>query len=89
MWTKHQAESALWQMVSLAGRQPSENALHPLRIGGATHLETGGAPPEDLRREERWAGMTSYWSYVRSLRGDAEHGVKRCSSRGKGRSGGH
>ena len=42
MWTKHQAESALRQVLSLAGLQPSEHALRSLRIGGATHLATGG-----------------------------------------------
>ena len=72
MWTKHQAESALRQVVSFAGRQPSEYALRSLRIGGATHLAAGGASPEDLRREERWAGLTDYRPYVRSHRRDAE-----------------
>ena len=37
--TKHQAESALWQ-VMLAGLQPCEYALHSLRVGSATHCAT-------------------------------------------------
>ena len=49
MWTKHQAEPALRQVVSFAGLQPSEYALHTQRIGGATHLAAGEASPEDLR----------------------------------------
>ena len=72
MWTKHHAESALRQVVSFAGLQPSEYALHSLRIGGATHLAAGGASPEDLRREGRWAGLTGYRPYVRSHRRDAQ-----------------
>ena len=59
MWTEHQSESTLRQVVSLVGLQPSEYALQSLRVGGANHLAAGGAP-EDLRREGRWAGMTGY-----------------------------
>ena len=68
----HQADSALRQVASLAGLQPSEYVLHSLRIRGATHLTAGGASPEDLRREGRWAGMTGYRPYVRSHRRYAE-----------------
>ena len=76
MRTRHQAESTRRQVVPLAGLQPSEYALHSLRIGGATHLAAGGATPEDLRREGLWVGMTGYRPLVRSHRRDAE-GVSR------------
>ena len=66
MWTKHKATLALRQVVSLAGLPPVEYALHSLRIGGATHLSAGGASPEVLRREGRWAGEHGYRLYVRS-----------------------
>ena len=72
MWTEHRTESALRQVVPLAGLQPSEYVLHSLRIRGATHLTAGGASPEDLRRDGRWAGMTGYRPYVHSHRRDAE-----------------
>lgn len=39
---RRQAESALRDVVSLAGLQPAHYALHSLRIGGATHLAAGG-----------------------------------------------
>ena len=55
MWTQAQATRALRQVVSAAGVQPAEYALHSLRIGGATHLSAGGAGPEVLKREGRWA----------------------------------
>ena len=50
-----QATRALRQVVSVAGVQPEEYALHSLRIGGATHLSAGGAAPEVLKRDGRWA----------------------------------
>ena len=71
MWTKHKATLALRQVVSLAGLPPVEYALHSLRIGGATHLSAGGASPEVLRREGRWAGEHGYRPYVRSHGRDA------------------
>jgi len=71
MWTTSQAEKALRQVVTLAGWQLAEYALHSLRIGGATFLAAGGASPEVLRREGRWAGESGYRPYVRSHGGDA------------------
>ena len=71
MWTKHKATIALRQVVSLAGLQPVEYALHSLRTGGATHLSAGGASPEVLRREGRLAGEQGYRPYVRSHGRDA------------------
>lgn len=69
---KHRAESALRQVVTLAGLQLSEYALHSLRIGGATHLAAGGASPEVLlRRERRWAGENGFRPCVRSHGGNA------------------
>ena len=49
----------------MAGLQVEEYALHPLRIGGATHLSAGGADPEVLKREGRWASG-AYKGYRRS-----------------------
>lgn len=71
MWSKHQATRALRQVVSLAGLPPEEFALHSLRIGGATYLAAGGASPDVLRREGRWAGEYGYRPYVRSHGKDA------------------
>lgn len=71
MWTQYQATEALRQVVSLAGLQPVEYSLHSLRIGGATYLSAGGASPEVLRREGRWAGEHGYRPYVRSHGRDA------------------
>ena len=48
---RHQAESALRRVASLAGPRPSEYALHSLQSGGATQFAAGGAPPEDLLGE--------------------------------------
>lgn len=72
LWTKHQATSALRQVVALAGMPPSEYALHSLRIGGATYLAAGGASPEVLRAEGRWAGETGFRPYVRRHGKDAK-----------------
>ena len=54
MWAQAQATRALREVVSVAGVQPEEYALHFLRIGRATHLSAGGAAPEVLKREGRW-----------------------------------
>lgn len=70
--TNHWAESALRQVVSLAGSQPAEYALHSLQIGGATHLAAGGTSAAVLRKEGRWAGENGFRPYyVRSQGGDA------------------
>ena len=53
MWTQAHATRALRQVVSVAGVQPEEYALHSLRIGGATHLSAGGVAPDVLKREGR------------------------------------
>ena len=66
MSTKHKATIALRQVMSLAGLQPVEYALHFIRIGGTTHLSASGASPEVLRGEGRWAGGHGYRPYVRS-----------------------
>ena len=65
MWTQAHATRALRQVVSVAGVQPEEYALHSLRIGGATHLSAGGAAPELLKREGRWASG-AYKGHVRN-----------------------
>ena len=53
MWSQAQATKALRQVVSVTGVQPEDYAMHPLRIGGATHLSAGGAALEVLKREGR------------------------------------
>ena len=70
MWTQQQATAALRTVVALAGVRAEEYALHSLRIGGATHLSAGGATPEVLQREGRWAS-DAYKAYVRSHGKDA------------------
>ena len=70
MWTQQQATTALRAVVALAGVRAEEYALHSLRIGGATHLSAGGATPEVLQREGRWAS-DAYKAYVRSHGKDA------------------
>ena len=70
MWTQQQATTALRKVVALAGVRAEEYALHSLRIGGATHLSAGGATPEVLQREGRWAS-DAYKTYVRSHGMDA------------------
>ena len=70
MWTKQQATTSLRAVVALAGVRADEYALHSLRIGGATHLSAGGASPEVLQREGRWAS-DAYKAYVRSHGKDA------------------
>ena len=72
VWSKKQATDALRQIVALAGMPPEEFALHSLRIGGATFLAAGGASPELLRSEGRWAGEQGFRPYVRNHGMDAE-----------------
>ena len=69
-WTKQQATVTLREVVALAGVRADEYALHSLRIGGATHLSAGGASPETLQREGRWAS-DAYKAHVRSHGKDA------------------
>ena len=70
MWTQQQATTSLRAVVALAGVRADEYALHSLRIGGATHLSAGGASPEVLQREGRWAS-DAYKAYVCSHGKDA------------------
>ena len=70
MWTQAQAMRALRQVVSVAGVQLEEYALHSVRIGGATHLSARGAAHEVLKREGRWASG-AYKGYVRNHGRDA------------------
>ena len=59
----HQADSALRQVASLAGLQPSEYALHSLRIGGATHLArwnvAWGSPERGALGKDDWLSAVS------------------------------
>ncbi|CAM9719796.1 unnamed protein product, partial [Scytosiphon promiscuus] len=52
--------------VALAGLPPQEFTLHSVRIGGATYVAAGGASPEGLRKEGRWARERGCGPYVRS-----------------------
>ena len=65
LWTHQQATAALRSVVALAGGHAGAYVLHSLRTGGATHLSAGGATPEVLPRESRWAS-DAYKAYVRS-----------------------
>ena len=73
MWTKQQATVALREVVGLAGGRADKYAVHPRRIGGATHLSAGGASTETLQRQGRWAS-NAYKAYVRSHRKDGPGG---------------
>ena len=66
MWTPALAVKVLRQVVSVAGVQAEEYARHSLRIGGATHLSAGGADPEVLKREGRWA-LGAYKGGIRTV----------------------
>ena len=68
--TKQQATVALRKVVAFAGVRADKNALHSLGIGGATHMSAGGASPQTLQREGRWAS-DAYKAYVRSHGEDA------------------
>ena len=70
MWTQQQATTSLRAVVALAGGRADEHALHSLKIRGATHLSAGGASPEVLQRESRWASE-AYKAYVPSHGKDA------------------
>ena len=59
------------QVVSVAGVQAEEHALHSRRIGGATHLSAGGAKLEVMKREGWWVSG-AYKGYVRSHGRDAQ-----------------
>lgn len=72
VWSKPKATDALRQVVALAGLPPDEFALHSLRIGGATYLAAGGASPEVLRNEGRWARKHGLRPYVCNHGMDAE-----------------
>ena len=71
MWNRAQAVKALRQVVSVAGVQAGEIALHSLLIGGAIPLLVAGADPEVLRREGRCASG-AYKGYARSHGRDAQ-----------------
>ena len=50
-----QATATLRAVVALTDGRAEDYALRSLRVGGATHLSAGGATPEVLQREGRWA----------------------------------
>ena len=64
MRTKQQATATLRAMVALTGEWAADYPLHPLRNGGATCSSAGGATPEVLQREGRWAS-DAFKVYVR------------------------
>ena len=80
MWTKQQGTVALREVVALAGVRADVYALYSLGIGGATYLSAGGACPETLQREGRWASDV-YKAYVRSHGMDASP-VAKCNGPG-------
>lgn len=56
VWRYGQALRALRQVVVQSGGEPSDFALHSLRIGAATKLAAGGDVPDRvIQREGRWA----------------------------------
>ena len=71
MWTQAPATMGMRQVMSVAGVQPEVYALHSLRIRDVTRMSAGGAAPEVLKREGRWASG-AYKGYVRSHEGDAQ-----------------
>ena len=83
MWTKQQATVARREVVALAGVRADEYALHSFNIGGATHLSAGGAFPETLQREDRWAS-DAFKVYVRSHGKDASRVENAMAQEGMG-----
>ena len=55
MWTQAPATMGMRQVMSVAGVQPEVYALHSLRIRDVTRMSAGGAAPEVLKRDGRWA----------------------------------
>lgn len=72
MWTKHQATTALRQVVALAGLQPDEYALHSLRIGGRRTWRRGGRHRMSSAKKGDGQGESSYQSYIRDVGGHAD-----------------
>ena len=70
MWTLQHATTASRKDFTLAGALAEGYVFHSLWVGGATHTSAGGAAPEVLQREGRWASG-AYETYVRSHGKDA------------------
>lgn len=91
MWTRAQATKELREVVAVAGVQAEEYELHSLGIGDDTHLSTGGAAPELLKREGQWSSgahkgyVRNHGKYAKWVSGemvDRSEGCKRQSGQG-------
>ena len=78
--TRSEATRALRLLVSCVGREPSQDALHSGKIGGATHLAAQGASELQIQRARRWKSL-AFMVYVRAGEEGAEF-VSRALSRG-------
>lgn len=63
--TRLEAKTALRLLVSAAGRDPKQYALHSGRIGGATQLACRGASEIQIQRAGRWKS-SAFMVYVRA-----------------------
>ena len=72
VWRYTEALGSLRHVVEKAGDDPSEVALHSLRIGAATTLATGGEVPQRvIQREGRWKSPKSSKMHTRNNPEDA------------------
>ena len=62
-WRSHQAWTRTIQRVCLTSGVQGHFTPHSMRAGGATDYLAGGAPPERVRHNGRWASdaYTRYW----------------------------
>ena len=63
--SRSEATRALRLLVGSLGNDPQQFALHPGRIGGATHLAQCGATAIQIQRAGRWKS-TAFMAYVRA-----------------------
>ena len=63
--SRSEATHALRLLVSNAGKDPMQYALHSGRIGGATQLAAEGASELQIQRAGRWKSM-AFMTYVRA-----------------------
>ena len=84
VWRHPEALSALRQMATRAGDDPSEVGLHSLRIGAAATLATGEDVSQGvIQREGRWKSSGSSKVYTRNNPEDAGIVSRKLAETGK------
>lgn len=84
VWGYTEALGSLRQVVARAGYNPSEVALHSLRVGVATTLAAGGEVPQRvIQREGRWKSPESSKVYTRNNPEDADIVSRKLAETGK------